>query len=86
MTLQESKLLFCIGGVKPEKWARFSKGGEWAIRGMVYIWRGKQKPNPDNVNDPLLIVSRPSLGPEIEVRKSEFIPIDEVEEFFDLEG
>jgi hypothetical protein len=74
---------FCVGGVKLENYLRFHRGPEGLIRGLVYVWRGEEVPDPDNPGESLLVVRRPSLGPAVLGPRSAFIPLGEVADFFD---
>jgi hypothetical protein len=76
------EFLFCIGGKKPEVYARRRDGREWLVRGMVYEWAGETVPDPHDPEHPLLVVRRPWLGKPVHAPRSEFIPIEEVAEFF----
>jgi hypothetical protein len=80
--LEMKRFLFCIGGSKPEAYARHGRPEEWLLRGMVYLWQGVEVPDPDDPEETLLLVCRPRLGKPFLAPRSEFIPLEELPEFF----
>jgi hypothetical protein len=77
------KYLFSVGGTKVEAWARLGLGPRYLIKGMVYEHRGEQLIDPDDPDDPVLVVYRPMTAVPVRAPRSEFIPIEEVPLLFD---